>query len=365
MVTIKDVTQFLDSIAPPSLQENYDNAGLIVGNIEQKVSGILVCLDSTEEIISEAISKKCNLVVAHHPIVFKGLKKITGKTYVERVIIKAIQNDVGIYAIHTNLDNIKLGVNQLISNLLELTGSKILLPKNDNLSKLVTFIPPENKKEVLQAIYEAGAGTIGNYSNCSFSVDGTGEFTPMSSSKPVIGTQGEHENVNEVRVEVLFETYRWRAIKKALDETHPYEEVAHYVTKIDNTNQETGAGMIGELKKPMERDLFLSYVKSKLKTGTIRYSLNGPKIIKKVAVCGGSGSFLISKARHAGADAFLTADIKYHDFFDGEDKLLIADIGHYESEVHTKDLLGNLLTKNFTTFAVNLSETDTNPIGYF
>jgi len=365
MATIKDVTKFLDSIAPPSLQESYDNAGLITGDFSDTVSGVLVCLDSTEEIIDEAIRKNCNLVVAHHPIIFKGLKNITGKNYVERVIIKAIRNKIGIYAIHTNLDNIKTGVNKRICDLLELTDTRILQTKKDNLSKLVIFVPEENKSEVLQAIHSAGGGNIGNYSECSFSVKGTGEFTPNELSNPSIGKKGMHEQVNEVRLEVLFETYKWSAIQSAFKKSHPYDEIAYFITPIMNENQDTGSGMIGTLKISMERKEFLSHVQSKLKTGPIKYTKKGPRTIKKVALCGGSGSFLIKKARSSGADAFLTGDIKYHDFFDGEDTLLIADIGHYESEVHTKDLLENLLTKKFTIFAVNLSETDTNPIRYF
>ncbi len=365
MSTIKDVTKFLDSIAPPSLQESYDNAGLITGDIGEEVSGVLVCLDSTEEIIDEAIERNCNLVIAHHPIIFKGLKKITGNNYVERVIIKAIRNNIGIYAIHTNLDNIKTGVNKRICDLLELSDIKILQPKNDNLSKLVIFIPEDNKSEVLQAIHSAGAGNIGNYNECSFSVKGTGEFTPNEFSNPSIGKKGLHEQVNEIRVEVLFETHKWSAIKSAFEKSHPYDEIAYFVSPLMNDNQDTGSGMTGTLKNSMERNEFLAYVKSKLNTGTIKYTKKGPDRINKVALCGGSGAFLINKARNSGADAFITGDIRYHDYFDGENELLIIDIGHYESEVHTKDLLGNLLTNNFTTFAVNLSETDTNPIDYY
>ncbi len=365
MSTIKDVTEFLDSIAPPSLQESYDNAGLITGDFSDAVTGVLVCLDSTEEIIDEAIRKNCNLVIAHHPIIFKGLKKITGNNYVERVIIKAIRNNIGIYAIHTNLDNIRMGVNKRICDLLELSDLRILQPKNNNLSKLVIFIPEENKSEVLKSIHNAGGGNIGNYSECSFSVKGKGEFTPNELSNPSIGKKGVHEQVNEVRTEVIFETHKWNDIKSAFAKSHPYDEVAYFVTPLSNDNQDTGSGMIGTLKNTMGKMEFLSHVKCKLNTGTIKYTKKGPDKIKKVTLCGGSGSFLINKARDSGADAFLTGDIKYHDFFDGENELLIVDIGHYESEVHTKDLLGNLLTNNFTTFAVNLSETNTNPIDYF
>ena len=364
MTSLKSITQYLDSIAPPGLQEDYDNSGLLVGDPKMNVSGVLICLDSTEDIISEAVEKKCNVVVAHHPIIFKGLKKLTGANYVERTILKAIENKVAIYSIHTNLDNVKHGVNHKICQKLGLKNTTILSPKTNTLNKLVTFVPETHKNDVLNAIFDAGAGEIGDYENCAFTSSGTGQYRPRENAKPYSGKPGKDEKVEEVRVEVIFEKYKSEKVIRALNDSHPYEEVAYYITQLQNNNQQIGSGMIGELKNPMTVQKFLEHIKSSMNTNTIRFT-KGPSEIRKVAVCGGAGSFLIAKAKAAQADAFVTGDVKYHEFFDAENNLLIADIGHYESEVFTKDLIHELLTKKFTTFAVNLAETDTNPINYF
>lgn len=365
MTKIKAVTRYLESIAPPAYQESYDNAGLITGDPETEVTGVLVCLDSTEEVMDEAIRKNCNLVVAHHPIIFKGLKKITGRNYVERTIIKAIQNNIAIYAIHTNLDNVSSGVNLKICEILELENVQVLSPKKNVLSKLVTFIPEKDTPGVLEALHEAGAGKIGAYDHCSFSIEGKGRFKPGAGASPHIGKPGEIESVNETRIEVIFPTLQWTAVLAALNKSHPYEEVAYYLTSLDNTYQEVGSGMTGTLKSPMEPQDFLQYLKEKMAVSVIRHSQLLNKKISKVAVCGGSGSFLIQKAISGNADIFVTGDIKYHEFFDHEGKIVLADIGHYESEVYTKELLRDLLIKYFNTFAVDLSETVTNPVKYF
>lgn len=361
---IKDITAHLESIAARAYQESYDNSGLLTGNPTDEVNGILVTLDCTEEVVQEAITKKCNLIVAHHPIIFKGLKKLTGSNYVERTILKAIKNDIAIYAIHTNLDNVYTGVNRKIAEKIGLSNLKILAPKSDVLMKLVTFIPNEQAETVLHALYEAGAGRIGNYSNCSFKVEGTGTFMPNELANPHIGSALKQEFVQETRAEVIFPGYLKDQILKALKKAHPYEEVAYYLTSLHNENQEVGAGMVGELPAPMEPLEFLQRLKISMDLRVVRHTkfINGP--ITKVAVCGGSGSFLLSKAIQAGAQVYISADFKYHEFFDAEDRILIADIGHYESEVYTKDLLKEVLTKKFPTFAINFSSTVTNPISY-
>lgn len=365
MHKIKDIISYLEGIAPREYQESYDNSGLITGNSQNEVTGVLITLDSTEAVINEAISKKCNLVIAHHPIIFKGLKQITGKNYVERTIIKAIKHDIAIYAIHTNLDNILNGVNQKIANKLELQNLKILQPKTSTLSKLVTLCPKPNSASVTQALHQAGTGHIGNYDQCSFKTEGIGFFRPNDISTPHIGKKGVSESVTEDRIEVILPTHLQHQVLAALNEFHPYEEVPYYLSEIVNQHQEVGAGMIGELNNPMKTNEFLNFLKEKMQLKIIRHTAPIQEHVRKIALCGGSGSFLLSQAIRQQADIFITSDFKYHEFFDAENHLMIADIGHYESEVFTKELIFDFLSKKFTKFAHNLSEINTNPISYF
>jgi dinuclear metal center YbgI/SA1388 family protein len=362
--TIKEVTDYLETIAPRAYQEGYDNSGLITGNPSWKVTGVLVTLDCIKSIVEEAIQTKCNLIVAHHPIVFQSLKKLTGQNYVERTIIKAIKNDIAIYAIHTNLDNVFEGVNKRIAERIGLKNLRILAPKSNQLMKLTTFIPVAHKDTVMAALHEAGAGHIGNYKNCSFQIVGEGNFTPTGKANPTIGSMDKPETVKEIRAEVIFPEPLKNRILAALRQAHPYEEVAYYLSKLENENQEVGAGMIGELAEPMELMAFLNRLKVNMKTNRIRHTASTSKMIGKVAVCGGSGSFLLPKAIAAGADIYITADFKYHEFFDADGKIVIADIGHYESEQFTKDLLMEVLKEKFATFATTFSQTNTNPISY-
>ena len=363
MTTLRSIISYLDQLAPPQFQEPYDNAGLITGNPNMEVTGVVISLDCTEAVVAEAIAKQANVVIAHHPIVFKGLKSITGKNYVERTIIQAIKHDIAIYAIHTNLDNVAAGVNRRLAGRLGLRNTRILRPLK-NLQKLVTFIPENNTREVLDALHTAGAGNIGNYSECSFKVTGKGYFKPNEKANPTIGQQNVREEVNEERIEVIFPEHLAGSILAALKSSHPYEEVAYYLTALENINQETGAGMIGELPDEMTPNAFLEYLKNRLELPCIRHT-EYTQPIKTVALCGGAGSFLLKDAMQHQANAFVTGDIKYHDFFAAEDKIMYCDVGHYESEVATKELLHDLLTKKFTNFALHLSENVTNPIKYY
>ncbi len=362
---LKHIISVIEKFAPPSYQESYDNAGLITGNAEMTITGALICLDSTESVLDEAIRKNCNLVIAHHPIVFNGIKKLNGKNYVERVIIKAIKNDIAIYAAHTNLDNVYNGVNNKIAEKLGLTNLKVLIPMNGKLRKLVTFVPVDNADQVRNALFEAGAGRIGNYDECSFNLDGTGTYRANEKSHPTLGIIGLRHNEPEIRIEVIFEALLQPTILEVLLQNHPYEEVAYDIYSLENTYQNIGSGMIGELDKPISGLDFLSHVKTHMKTGCIRHTALLQENIKKVAICGGSGSFLLSQAIRAGAQAFVTADFKYHQFFDADNRILIADIGHFESEQFTSELLESLLRQKFNTFALHLSETNTNPVNYF
>ena len=364
MPTVQDVINHLESIAPPAYQESYDNSGLIVGHPETEVTGVLVCLDSVESIIEEAIQKKCNLVIAHHPIVFSGLKKINGKNYVERIVIKAIKNDIAIYAIHTNLDNVKDGVNRVIAERLGLTDLQVLSPKKDLLKRLVTYCAPDKAEDVREALFKVGCGNIGNYDRCSFNMNGTGTFRGNEGSNPVIGKSGQEEKVAEERIEVVFEGFRQSAVVSALKLVHPYEEVAYSIVPLSNEYQNVGSGMLGRLENPVDEHSFLVHTKEKMGTASIRHTAFLNKKVSKVAVCGGSGSFLLQDAIRAGADVFITADYKYHQFFDADGRILIADIGHYESEQFTIQLISEVISKNFPTFAVRLTEVSTNPVHY-
>lgn len=363
-IKIKEVTSHLENLAPLPYQEDYDNSGLITGDPNWTVSGILVTLDCIESVVDEAIQQKCNLIVAHHPIIFRGLKKINGKNYVERVIIKAIKNDIAIYAIHTNLDNVQTGVNKKIAERIGLSNLKVLVPKPDTLHKLVTFVPEAHTAEVLNALHRAGAGNIGNYKNCSFQITGTGSFTPTDNANPKIGKHNQQEQVKENRLELILPKTDEKAILSALRASHPYEEVAYYITALENENEEVGSGVIGDLEEPLEPLDFLKRLKISMNTDCIRHTTLPKGKIKKVAVCGGSGSFLLPKAKTSGANAYVSADFKYHEFFDAEGRILIADIGHYESEQFTKELLKEVLEEKFPTFAVYFSKTVTNPISY-
>jgi len=365
MPVIKDVTQYIESIAPLSLQESYDNAGLITGDVNSEINSVLVTLDVTEKVVEEAIQKKVQLIVAHHPVIFSGLKRITGKNYVERTIIKAIKNDIAIYAVHTNLDSIDKGVNRKICEKLGLQNCKILQPASQQLKKLVTFVPVEHADNLREAIFNAGAGNIGNYDSCGFIAEGLGSFRGNDDSNPFVGQKGEIHAEKEIRFETIFPGYLQGKVVDALLKAHPYEEVAYDIYPLDNKFDKIGMGMVGTLPKPETETEFLKFLKTTFNTGLIKHTalLNNPVV--KVAVCGGSGSFLLNEAIAAGANFFVSADFKYHQFFDAEQQIVIADIGHFESEQFTKELFYELLTKKFPKFAVHLSEVGTNPVFYF
>ena len=361
---IKQVTNFLENIAPLEYQENYDNCGLIVGDAKAEVNGSLITLDCTEAVIDEAIATGCNLVIAHHPIIFSGLKKLNGSNYIERTVIKAIKNNIAIYAIHTNLDNVQNGVNAKIAEKLGLINCKVLSPKSDLLRQLVVYCPIENSEALKIALYENGAGAVGDYDKCSFTSVGKGTFRANENCTPFVGEIGKQHTENEERIEVIYPKFKERAILDAMQVAHPYQEVAHSIYVLENKHQLVGSGIIGELKTPVNTEVFLESLKTKMQTKCIRHTLIVKEKIQRVAVCGGSGSFLLKNAKAAKADVFITADFKYHEFFDAENKIVIADIGHYESEQFTKDLIYDLLVKNFTKFAVRLSKVNTNPIKY-
>ncbi|MBW6535237.1 MAG: Nif3-like dinuclear metal center hexameric protein [Mariniphaga sp.] len=365
MLMIKEIVQFLETVAPPALQESYDNAGLVVGNPETEISSALVTIDVTEAVVDEAIKKKAGLIIAHHPIIFSGIKKLTGKNYVERTVLKAIKNDVAIFAAHTNLDAVIGGVNTKICEKLGLKNCKVLQPVSGRLKKLVTFIPVDFTDKVRTAVFNAGAGHIGNYDSCGYNLEGTGSFRAGENTDPYVGEKGEVHFEKEIRFETIFPGWLQSKIIKALFEAHPYEEVAYDIYPLENSYEKAGMGMVGELEKPLSEPDFLSLLKKTFGTGCIKHTALKGKNVTKIAICGGAGSFLINQAIAAKADFFVTGDFKYHQFFDAENKIVIADVGHYESEQFTKELFYELLTKKFPKFAVRFSEVKTNPVFYF
>ena len=364
IMKIKAITAILEALAPLENAEDFDNVGLLVGDNTAEVTGILVTLDTLELVVDEAIATKCNLIISFHPIIFSGLKKLTGRSYVERTVIKAIQNNIAIYSMHTALDNIPGGVNGKICEVLGITDTNILIPKKGSLKKLVTYVPTSDAEMLKNALFKAGAGHIGKYSECSFSSKGTGSYTAEKDANPVKGSMGIRHYEPETQISVLYPVLQQAQIIKSLLHAHPYEEVAYEILSIDNTNQNLGMGMVGQLKSPVTEMEFLNHVKQKMNASVIRHSALLGQKVQRVAVLGGSGAFAIEAAKASGAQIFITADIKYHEFYKAEDNLVIADIGHYETEQFTKNLLLDYLTKKIPNFAIRLSESKTNPITY-
>ena len=369
---IKDLYPILEELAPLAYAEDFDNVGLLVGNKENIITGILVCHDALESVVDEAIITNCNLILCFHPILFSGLKKITGKNYVEKSVIKAIKNDIAIYAVHTALDNHKNGVNKIFCDALGLKNCKILIPKTNFIQKLITYTTSENADKLRNSLFQSGAGTIGNYENCSFNSIGFSTYQGNENSNPTVGKKGELTQTDEVKIEVTFEKHLQSKILKALFSNHVYEEVAYEIYDIQNAHQNIGLGMIGELETPLSERDFLQLVKVKMQCGGIRHSKFLEKNVQKVAVLGGSGSFAIANAIAQGANAFLTADLKYHQFYESENQMLIADIGHFESERYTKDYIVDFLKEKSINFAplleqvkIVLSQENTNPVKYF
>ncbi|MDI1354221.1 MAG: Nif3-like dinuclear metal center hexameric protein [bacterium] len=364
-MTIGDILQELENFAAPAYQEDYDNSGLLTGSRSWLASGAILTVDCTEEVIEEAIQNKCNLVIAHHPIIFSGLKKLIGSDYVQRTIIKAIKHDIAIYACHTNLDNVFLGVNHKIAEKLGLRNLRLLAPKTGQLKKLVTFVPQSHHQQVLQALFDAGAGHMGDYDQCSFNLEGTGTFRGSAGSTPFIGKPGELSREKEIRLETIYPKQEETRILTALLEAHPYEEVAYDLYPLQNNFARVGSGMMGEMAEEMEETAFLQHVKKTFKVPIIKHTPLIGKPIKQVALCGGSGQFLLKQALAAGAQAYLSADFKYHEFFDAEGRLLLVDTGHFESEQFTPEIFYEIIKKKFSTFAIHLSKINTNPVNYF
>ena len=363
-MNVKSICDLIEEVAPLSLQESYDNAGLLVGDSQMEITSILVSIDITEEVIDEAIRKNCNLIVSHHPLIFSGLKQLTGQNEVQRCVAKAIKNDIAIYASHTNLDNVLQGVSGKMAEKIGLKNIQILQPKQNVLLKLVTYSPVLHAYAIRQALFEAGAGQIGNYDNCSFNSDGTGTFRANEKAQPFVGNLDELHSEPETRIEVVLPDYLRNKVLEVLLKAHPYEEPAYDFIPLQNAWNQVGAGVVGDLEEAEDELIFLNRIKNIFNIPTIRHTNLLGKAIQRVALCGGSGSSFLSDAMNANADVYLTGDIKYHEFFEAQKRILIADIGHFESEQFTKEIFHEIITKKMPTFAVQISDSKTNPINY-
>jgi dinuclear metal center YbgI/SA1388 family protein len=364
MLTIGKICSAFESYAPLNLQEEYDNSGLLIGEKDMECSGVMFCLDVTEEVIQKAVQDRCNLIVAHHPLIFRGLKKISGLTSQGRILISAIRENIAIYACHTNIDNVLNGVNGRIADKLELEKRSVLLPKSGTLKKLVVFAPESHTEAVESSLFGAGAGNVGEYSACSFVSEGRGSFLPSENANPFVGEKGKRHVEKENKIEVIFPTWNQNRVLEAMRTSHPYEEVAFEVFQLENNNQAYGSGLIGYLKEPLDEQVILSRLREIFNVPVIRHSPLTNRKISKIAICGGAGAFLIGEAKRQGAELFITADLKYHDFFEAENQLVLADIGHFESEQYTVELFMDIFREKFPTFAHLKNHISTNPVNY-
>lgn len=364
MYKVQDIIDILEAHAPTPLQEKWDNCGMQVGNPEMEVTSALCTLDVTLNVVREAIEKGCNLIITHHPLIFGGLKSLTGKNDVERCVIEAIQKNVNIYAAHTNMDNVLKGVSGKMAEKLGLKKVAIMAPQSEKLVKIAVYVPQLHVTTVRNAMFAAGAGHIGNYDSCSFNVLGEGTFKALDASHPYVGEMGKQHFEKETRVEVVLPAFIQRKVISALKAAHPYEEVAYDVYSLQNEWDTVGLGVVGELETPMVESEFLALLKETFGASVVRHSPLCGKVVTKVAMMGGSGASYVGSAIAAGADFFVTGDAKYHEFFMPEGRLVLADIGHYESEQYTKELFKEIITKKITTFAARISDTDTNYVKY-
>ncbi len=361
---IREIINCIEEFSPLSLQEEWDNSGLQIGDANNEIQSALISIDVTEEVIDDAILHGEKLIISHHPLIFSGIKSITGKSSVERIISKAIKNDISIYSAHTNLDMAKGGVSWKMAEKLGLREICTLIPQKGILKKIVTYVPVGHVDRIRSAIFSAGGGIIGNYDLCSFNVEGTGTFRGNETTNPFVGEAGIEHSEKEVRTEIIFPSFAQSDIISALLEAHPYEEVAYDIYPIENSHSYIGLGVLGFLKEDVDAEIFLNYLKSVFNCDVIKYSGNINKKIKKIALCGGSGSSLLKHAISSGADIFVTGDFKYHQYFESENKIIVADIGHFESEQFTKELFYEIVTNKFSKFALRLSDVQTNPVKF-
>ena len=360
---IKEIICALERFAPLPLQDGFDNSGLQIGLTDVEATGALLCLDVTESIIDEATDLGYNLIISHHPLIFKGLKSITGRDYIERCIIKAIKNNIVIYAAHTNLDNAYGGVNYKIAELIGLSDVQALLPKDNIFLKLCVYVPKEHAENVRVALFEAGCGHIGNYDSCSFNQIGEGSFRALDAANPFVGEVNTLHFEDEIKIDTVFPSYKKKEVLTALFSSHPYEEPAFDFISLQNTFSKIGSGVIGTLTNPIKDVDLLNSIKEKFNVNCLKYNRLENKTVCRIAICGGSGAFLLQQAINSQADVFITGEIKYHDYF-GHDDILMAEIGHFESEQYTNNLLYSLIHDSFPVLPIKISSVNINPIKY-
>lgn len=363
---VRDIAAWLEAWAPPHLAESYDNVGLLVGSPNAKINKVLISLDCTEEVVAEAEREGCELIVSHHPVIFRGLKAINGSNDVERTVMRAIKSGIALYAIHTNLDNVMTGVNSHLASLLGCTPEslRILRPLGAKLEKWTVFVPREHTHVVRDAMAESGAGHIGKYDYCSFATEGTGTFRAQEGANPFVGNQGEIHQEQETRLEMIVPGEAVSSVRQAMLAAHPYEEVAFDRVALENGRVDLGTGMVGELPEPMAWEAFADHVKKVLGGQGLKHTAPVKSHVQRIAMCGGSGAFLIGDAARVGADVYVTSDVKYHEYFGALGSFQLLDVGHYESEWQTSTLIANKINEKFPKFAVHLSTIQTNPVSY-
>lgn len=363
---IRSIINAIEDFAPRALQEDYDNSGLQAGDVTNICTGVLLALDVNKETVKEAKENNFNFIVSHHPILFKGIKSITPTSDIGSILIDAITHNISIYSAHTSLDNARFGVSYRMADKLKLQHIHTLQPQASKLCKLVVFAPTAYAESIKRALAKSGAGEIGDYRGCSYSMDGLGAYEATANAHPFIGEIGELHEEAETRIEVILPKRLLSQSLKAMLKVHPYEEPAYDIIPLLNNDAYSGSGAIGALPTPMPLKDFLQILKNVFKCPCIRHNgLNGNQLIQKVALCGGSGSFLANDAIQQGADIFVTGDVKYHDFTTINGQIVVADIGHYESEQCAKEILYDIISDKFPKLNIRQSKTENNTIKYF
>ena len=342
---IEELTTFIEDKFPLSQQESYDNCGLIVGDPKKTVKKVLLALDCTEQVIKEAKLKKADVIITHHPLMFSSINKLTANDYEGSLIIKLIKSDIALYAVHTNLDNSINGINKYLALKLGLKNLQILVGKEKTFKKIITFVPKAYSQKVITALSAAKAGNIGLYSHCAFVTEGSGCFKPEKGAKPFLGELSKINQVEEVKLEMVFASENQKMIENSLKKAHPYEQPAFDIIELANPNPDIGAGIYGDLPAQINTAEFLKLVKTKLNLSYIRQSNSAKKFISKVAICSGAGFFVFEQAKRLNVDALVTSEIKHHEFLAAENNILLCDIDHHEGEIAAVNILDQILQK--------------------
>lgn len=365
---IKEIIDAIESIAPLPLQEEWDNCGVQVGPTDNECTGVMVCVDCTPVVVEEAIAMNCNLIVSHHPLIFGGIKQLTGKTEAERCVINAVTAGLTIYSSHTALDNSPNGISHRMASLLGLEDVDVLVPREADQLKLVAYVPVSKLDDVRLALFDAGAGAIGNYDFCSFATDGRGSFRALDGANPYVGEVSQLHFEDESRLEVLLPRWKRRDVELALRQVHPYEEPAYEFSEVVAASRPAGSGCVGHLPQPMTVAQLALFAKERFGCQAVRLSCyhGDPMVhtVRRVAVCGGAGGSFIGAVKRSGADAYITADLRYHDFVDYGKRLALIDVGHFNSEQCAKEIFYQLICEKFPNFAVHTSKNEKNPIQY-